>query len=82
MTTHPAPPPAAQTREPGWYWVRHGKTGPWEVAEYGKPSDFKSRIANKTFWYAVGYEGPLAEPPPGTIGPRIPTPASAAIGGG
>ena len=62
MTDHPTPPPAAQTREPGWYWA---------VPNAGfeeRPYEYDAGM-----WWWDGH--PHDESEMQKIGPRIPTPA-------
>lgn len=67
MTKPPAPPPAAQTREPGWYWLTPVNTGEsprvlhWDGYYWRHGNPFGDRVV-----FAFN---------DAEIGPRIPTPA-------
>jgi hypothetical protein len=67
MTDHPTPPPAAPTREEGWYWATDHEGNP-------TPLEWK----HDTWWAADCDVRPIAEKWVAEIGPRIPTPAERA----
>jgi hypothetical protein len=67
MTDHPTPPPAAQTREPGWYWIRMTEESSWRPLQWSYGG-----------WYDQPIGFAYVGPPFAEIGPRIPTPAERA----
>ena len=64
MTTPPASPPAAQTREPGAYWLKAKADDWWFPGEWSEDG-----------WLIPGDNLRYMDADFGAVGPYIPTPA-------